>query len=135
MRRQDMPCVVEGCSSLQGRSGGRGYCNKHLIRLRTHGSPHVVKKGGASLALADNPNWSGDKASYNAVHIRLRRQRGPAKAHACVDCGRTAAHWSYDLSDPNEKRSTEGHYSTELSRYVPRCVSCHKIHDLTGERP
>lgn len=42
-----------------------------------------------------------------------------------------AAHWSYDHLDSQQKIDAEcGPYSTDLDRYVPRCVPCHKKHDL-----
>lgn len=40
-----------------------------------------------------NPNWSG--GSYSAVHRKLKRTYGPAKQHACTDCGGPAA---YDIT-------------------------------------
>lgn len=126
------PCVIDDCTKPVTNDSARNMCGMHYQRFRAHGDPHVVKVGGASMPMERNPNWSGGAASYNAVHLRLRHQRGNASAHPCEDCERSAAHWSYDLSDPNEKAAPEGPYSTDLSRYVPRCVSCHKIHDLNG---
>lgn len=76
--------------------------------------------------------WSD---SYIAVHTRLRRHRGKASCHKCVDCGELAAHWSWDRTD--EETSLQGsvmcgergmvsvRYSADLSRYQPRCISCH----------
>ena len=77
-----------------------------------------------------HPAWKGDEVGYMAVHQRLRRGRGPAKSHQCIDCGKQAAHWSYDHSDPNPKIDEKnGPYSTDLDRYHPRCRPCHKIQD------
>lgn len=56
-----------------------------------------------------------------------------ASQHQCTDCGVTAQHWSYDYSDPNERRAPEGTpYSLDLDHYVPRCISCHRRYDAAG---
>jgi len=65
--------------------------------------------------------WTGDKATSEAVHLRLRRERGRASEYACVDCGEAAEEWSFD--EPSG-------YSVDLSRYAPRCIRCHREHDL-----
>ncbi len=136
------PCCLPDCDQPVTNDAGLGMCSTHYQRQRKHGSPDVVKKGGASLALESNPNWSGDAASYMAVHLRLRNQRGRAKDFSCVDCDAKAAHWSYNNTDPDERfEHGMGRYSTDLTNYEPRCVRCHKAHDnaaralLTGERP
>jgi hypothetical protein len=71
--------------------------------------------------------------SYYAVHDRLRRIHGPARNHECVDCGQAAAEWSYDHSCPDERielrRGRPLPYSLDLTRYQPRCKSCHGTFD------
>lgn len=138
------PCSVAGCETSVGLNGARGMCNKHYLRWRTHGDASVVARRGASMPGPLNPNWTGTEASYAASHLRLRRQRGAAKRHACVDCGKAAAHWSYNNADPDERFDPEcGRYSPNTSAYDPRCVPCHSAFDraarnaalLTGERP
>lgn len=37
-------CLVEGCESDYSC---RGYCNKHYLRWRKHGDPHVLGRAGA----------------------------------------------------------------------------------------
>jgi hypothetical protein len=64
---------------------------------------------------------------YIRVHRALRRERGPARNDACVDCDKPAAHWSLTNPDPEKWRD----FSEDLSRYSPRCVGCHKRHDAT----
>ena len=77
-----------------------------------------------------------DDAGYDAAHGRVLRDRGPAKAFMCVDCGEPAAHWSYDHGDPNElvvpPLANRGGYKYSLNSemYSPRCVPCHKAFDL-----
>lgn len=84
-----------------------------------------------------NPNWTGDAVTYEGIHQRLRRILGPAREYPCNDCRQPAAHWSYDHADPAERTSDLGAYSASIKHYVPRCVSCHKKHDLAfkPERP
>ena len=76
-----------------------------------------------------------DVVGYNAVHDRLRNDRGAATAHRCVDCDGQASHWSYDHEDPDELLRGIGSaslaaYSLKQRHYHPRCVPCHKTFDL-----
>jgi hypothetical protein len=66
-----------------------------------------------------HPNWTGDAASYAAVHFRLDRVHGKARDYRC-GCGAQAAEWAFD--EPVG-------FSTDLSRYTAMCSSCHKRHD------
>ena len=65
--------------------------------------------------------------TYGAIHRRLGRERGPARDYPCVDCGRAAEAWSYARPDPVDERADRRGcpYSLDLSRYDPRCRSCH----------
>ena len=76
-----------------------------------------------------NSCWKGDAASYAAVHLRLRTERGPARTHPCVDCGEGAHDWSYNGLDEHEVRSPRGVYSVNPNNYDPRCRSCHRQYD------
>lgn len=120
-------CTVEECGSPD--CGQHGYCKKHWSRVKRHGAPDVVltraPKGGPT-----HPLWKGDDVGFHAVHRRLGVIRGKAATHACVDCGRTAQHWSYSHTDPAEAQSDLGPYSTDLTLYDPRCAACHKKFDL-----
>ena len=71
-----------------------------------------------------------DDVGVSGAHLRLRKDHGPARDHACVDCGHPAAHWSYDHTDPDERDSDKGPYSVKPEHYQPRCVPCHKRFDL-----
>lgn len=76
-----------------------------------------------------------DTVDYSAAHDRVHRARGKADRYPCVDCGRTAQHWSYDHADPDERTSiaprTAGvAFSLHVEHYEPRCVSCHKRFDM-----
>ncbi|MCW2165378.1 hypothetical protein B0I12_002533 [Microbacterium hydrothermale] len=122
-RRQSGPCRAEGCDRVD--SGSHGYCNTHILRLRRHGSLELPP-----YRKADHPRWTGSEATYSAVHQRLRQEKGRADQHQCIDCSKVAHHWSYTHDDPNERAGQFGAYSVDLSRYVPRCASCHKRFDM-----
>lgn len=83
-------------------------------------------------------NSKGDEVEYLAAHARVRRARGRAATHPCADCGVQAGEWSYIGGCPRERISaTAAHagvaYSPDPARYVARCVSCHRKHDLREE--
>lgn len=72
-----------------------------------------------------------DVVGIGGAHMRVRAERGSATKHTCVDCGGTAAHWSYDHEDPEELQdASRGPYSLNTSHYEARCVPCHKRFDL-----
>ncbi len=122
-RRPGAACSVEGCGkSIRG--GGRGWCNAHYIRWSKTGSP--------TTPLPDHPpRWTGDAATYAAIHLRLRKTRGRAADQSCVTCGKEARHWSYDHADPAEIRDGRGiPYSLNLSHYQPMCQPCHRRFDV-----
>jgi hypothetical protein len=68
---------------------------------------------------------------YARAHHQLRVERGPASALQCVDCDDPAAEWSFeggaDTTGPFA-------YSEDLSRYVPRCLRCHRKFDAAARR-
>lgn len=122
-------CSMDGCG---GKHVAKGLCEKHYSRLKRWGDPALVKRPGGKPGQgvgADNPAWKGDEVGYQAVHVRLRSQRGSASALTCP-CGAPAAQWAYDHADPEELRSPEGYpYSVNLDRYAALCVPCHMALD------
>ncbi len=123
------PCVVEEC--LRADIEGQGLCNLHYKRLRRTGSTTARERAKG----AESPYWVGDRAGYRAVHGRLLRLRGRASQFECVDCGGRGEDWSYDHTDPNPGFDHRGcPYSTDLSRYQPRCKSCHANFDDVPNR-
>lgn len=72
---------------------------------------------------------------YTAMHMRVKRLRGPARAYPCAakGCRRKAAQWAYDGMDPmplTERRSGSlYYYSTDPDHYVPMCIPCHRAYD------
>lgn len=122
-------CTVEGCEKTD--NGQSHLCSMHETRVRRHGDVNAVHTPRVHVG-ADSTSWTGDDATYTAVHQRLRKKRGSASGQRCADCGRRARQWSYDRADENEKQSDEGPYSTDLSHYLPRCTPCHKRFDLAA---
>lgn len=123
--RKPRLCAVDDCDK---RISGHGYCLNHMRHWQKYGDP--LYEYVPNFAGENNPSWKGDLASYHAIHQRLTANRGRAITRICR-CGAQAKQWSYDHTDPDERVSSEGAYSLDLSRYVPLCVSCHKRHDLS----
>lgn len=121
-------CSVEGCDTVD--CGPHGMCWTHRARVQRHGDPSVVlpRKG---MPLDQHPAWLPfGHETYNAVHHRVRAERGSASTYQCVRCDRRAKHWAYDHTDPDERQSDQGPFSGDLNHYQPMCVPCHKRMDL-----
>lgn len=117
-------CQFDECDT---KARAHAYCSKHLARWLKHGDPSIVLPITGRPTIGTNPGWS-------AIHKRLSRTRGSAKRQTCVDCAEPAAEWSYDGTDPDPLFGLAGNktpmpYSLDLSRYVPRCVPCHRAFD------
>jgi hypothetical protein len=117
-------CAVESCDSKQH---AHGYCDPHLWLYKAYGDPLAEGPGGG---VGRNRL---DVPSYDGMHTRLFLDRGRARNHSCVDCASQAAHWSYSGGCPNEvlgmRDGTLLAYTTDQSKYSPRCRSCHKKYD------
>ena len=111
-------CIVDGCDHLRY---AKDVCDRHYQRLRKYGTLDLPEREGA--------------ATYNAVHLRLRARRGPAKDSTCP-CGAAAEHWAYVRGDDQSVRYDEQGrpYSTDLSRYVALCRTCHRRMDAEATR-
>lgn len=87
-------------------------------------------------------NQSGDQnhmwrrnPGYQAAHLRVEAIRGKAINHACIDCGRRGAEWSYNHADPDELSDANGRrYSTNPVNYDPRCIPCHRTLDAARRK-
>jgi len=124
--RQVGSCNIEGCDEPKE---SKGWCEKHARRARLNGDPLIVLQGKpASGSL--NHNWVGDQVSYEGWHQRVRKAKGAASLHACVDCGDAASDWSYDHASDDERTSNDGPYALDLDHYVPRCRRCHITFDF-----
>lgn len=115
-------CAVDDCPRPLSR---RGWCEMHYRRWQRSGTTTGTGKTGRPR---------GDDASYNAVHLRLGRERGKAREHSC-SCGREAQTWSYDHGDSAALLDERGRpYSTDLDHYQPLCVPCHNRRDKQAKR-
>lgn len=107
-------------------------CGRDEVAVGLCRGHYTQKARGKPLRpLEDRSGWN--RNSYNAVHVRLYRTRGPAKTYTCP-CGKPAEEWSYDGDDPNEVTGTvrgwngkvhEVTYSLDFDHYTARCKSCH----------
>lgn len=127
-------CGVDGCETPE--DGACGYCKLHMTRMRRHGDPltFIASEDRQLPSGARSYQWTGDYATYRAMHQRVRAQRGSASTHKCTDCGGRAQHWPYDRNDTDERSSGAGPYSVDIAHYEPRCVRCHKVFDLAAIR-
>ncbi|AYB69921.1 hypothetical protein SEA_LITTLELAF_31 [Mycobacterium phage LittleLaf] len=73
--------------------------------------------------------------NYNSAHHKLRRTRGKASAHSCVECGGPASDWAYLGGDPDEQwcEQYQRTFSLNFDLYVPKCRRCHLATDLAVE--
>lgn len=134
-RKQRNPeCHIEGCVNPDTEAG---LCSMHAARKRRHGDPLRVithKERDMPTGTAHH-NWLGKDVGYTAAHDRVRRLKGSASQHSCIECGGQARHWSYDHQDPDEnladvRSANLAAYSDKPAHYQPRCVPCHKQFDL-----
>lgn len=68
----------------------------------------------------NNNNWKGGEARYQALHIRVQKQRG--KPRCCEVCGTKSSRKHYDWANMT------GRYD-DPSDYRRMCRSCHHTHD------
>lgn len=102
----------------------------HAARVRRHGDPaKVIQVSERRIKRKeDHPQWS-ERPTRNAVHMRIRAERGSAARHNCVACGRRAAHWAFFHNREFGIPDLKGHYSLVVADYEPMCVRCHKQMD------
>lgn len=110
--------------------------SRHLGSGRTRSCGCLMKETSPEAGRRGAAKHSGERShlyrevvGYFGLHSRIRAARGPARNHDCVDCGKRARHWSYDLSDPTPVITDKLTFSLDVTRYEPRCVKCHSLHD------
>lgn len=122
-----------GTLTVTARTGSRWTCECDCGETRTLSAGDLNRTRDGITCGTPGRHLSPD-AGYTAAHDRVRRDRGSASTHACIDCDQPAAHWSYMHDDPDERtqnvRGLELPYSLDPDHYAPRCVSCHKRFDL-----
>lgn len=99
----------------------KGYRVQTILERHLPERRPAVKRDQRGAA---NDRWRGSDAGYAAVHLRL----GSAAEHMCVDCGESAAEWSYMHGCPDERRSRSP-YCHHPTHYAPRCRKCHRAYD------
>lgn len=79
--------------------------------------------------------------SYQAAHLRLRANRGPASRWRCIACGEPAEQWAYRAGSEREitgeapyqkngrRRSRHLAWSPDPADYDPMCRPCHAARD------
>ena len=94
---------------------------------------------GRTRSCGDPAHRLRDRVQYGGAHNRVTTALGPARLRRCADCGRGAAQWAYDHTDPAEQAAGARRYSLDPAHYTARCVSCHVLFDLaylaTGTPP
>lgn len=117
------------------RDGAKWICKCDCGRERAASAGELNRTGEAATCGHRPTHRRADEAGYTAAHQRCRSDRGRVQLHDCVDCGRTAQHWSYNHDDPDERlalglSANPVAYSLNPEHYSPRCVKCHKRFDL-----
>lgn len=114
-QKNEGSCSVEGCDQPMRKVG---MCASHYAMKQKHGE------------IRDWLYRHGE-GGYVSTHTWIRRHRGAASEHACVDCGGSADEWSYEGGSPFEQldpgRGTP--FARDLAYYSPRCFRCHRIFD------
>lgn len=65
-----------------------------------------------------------NSTDYERVHKMLRKERGSASEHICIECGNGADQWAYQRGmDPED-----------FDSYRPMCYRCHNLYDGCRER-
>lgn len=142
------------CALCDRPQWAKGLCAPHYTRLNKYGDPLYeppprkppklpTRQEPRALQLMGEDMVEEVAPTYQAMHKRVYKQRGPARDHTCP-CGEPAEQWAYDHQDPyelTEWRKTgpravvrEVPYSTCLDHYVALCFGCHVKLD-TPERP
>lgn len=122
-------CAVDDCHLTD--CGPHGLCPKHLTRLRRHGDPSI-RLAPARLGGDLHPQWKADGVGYGGAHERVKAIHGSATKRTCVNCGGQADHWSYNHGSEREQYADDGRpFSPDPEDYSARCVSCHKVYDLS----
>lgn len=121
--RQPEKCLAGGCGK---KPKSLGYCDTHNAQYRKHGTVQPIRTV-----------W--DHVSYHGAHQRCGAMWGAAKRHPCIRCGKPAADWAYDGTDPTEMYHdarddfdpvrTILPYSRFPEFYMPMCKACHKQRD------
>lgn len=121
-------CIFGGCDE---KPLARGWCVTHYNRWVSSGDPSIVRTPKGE----EHYSWAGEDSGYVNTHQRMRKAKGKASDHPCVDCGGPARDWSYRHDGTMRLIDSVGSpYSTDPDDYVPRCKACHNVYDGVNER-
>jgi hypothetical protein len=122
-KKQPEKCIAPDCKR---KPTSLGYCATHNAQYRKHGRVKPIRTV-----------W--DEVTYHGAHQRCGALWGAASRHPCVACGKPAADWAYDGTDPTERYYDTGiedavrsilPYSPFPEFYMPMCKACHKQRDM-----
>lgn len=125
-------CLVDGCKRMAERVDG--LCRGCHGRRERNGTFEYQNTGERAY------NWRSDEEmNYKTIHQRVKTKRGKASNYACIDCNKTAFHWSYSHASKNERLVPHENgalvpVGTDIYDYDPRCVPCHKKFDLERKK-
>lgn len=111
-------------------------CGGHNARRERYGDPvGGPRETNPTASILHRPKKPvPEQPSYAAAHQRLKKVRGRAADHQCVDCDEPAKHWSYSNNAPDQIVGIhQGYrvvYSLDPKQYAPRCARCHKRFDM-----
>lgn len=133
-RKYPPVCAVDECDKPHH---AHGYCSRHSSAYMNHGDPLVVV--GVTNHIGRPPK--GGVTGYAGTHRNVKRLRGPASDHTCIECGEQAQEWAYmggggdwELTTrPDLRREHPGlKYSLDPDHYEPMCKRCHRRKDLAS---
>jgi hypothetical protein len=125
-RKTDLPELVDKVRLLYANGKTQTEIAVRL-GMSQKGVQGIFRRNGITARVAAkrdqrgplNSSWKGDRAGYQAMHLRLYAVRG--QPFPCSVCGTMTAK-AYDWAN------LTGHYS-DLTDYSPMCRSCHRKYD------
>ena len=129
--------VESQASSAPGnaRWNCRCACGSAVVRTGNDLRTGKTKSCGCQRGVGGGPRPSyKSKHSYKTAHAAVRRLKGSAKNHRCVDCGGRAADWSLRHGAASVHVGDNGRgamcaFSADPLDYEPRCRTCHRRYD------
>ena len=118
VRVVEITCEQCGKDAVVRACGTGRFCSKSCAATwrHSHGQWPEPQRG------ADHVGWKGADATYIAMHMRVRRSRGPAdhcEQRATAGCTSTKYNWAWiHNADPSDPQS-----------YWQLCRQCHVAYD------
>lgn len=104
------------------------YSEERLKELREQGksvkwTPEVRAKLSQQKQGSKHPAWTGDDASYNAIHLWLRNTHGVPTKCENRECLGTSKRIEYAKRNGFE-------YERKRENYIALCTKCHRNYDF-----